>query len=278
MRLRIAAAATAFAVLAAADSLSAQATELRLYAVNPFWSDAEWTGTGWTNMDNVANDGSNSISLRWGKPTIGNNQSSYQFNNIVAPGAQVQYPNDFVTVYTNGSLFKVGTFTHKNYPITTNSLQSVDLNVALTFDTDGAAPNTVVSDGVTISHYETNNPNGDVVTFLGLPSMTSFQIDGFWYDLRIEGFSYFSSARSVDDLIETFTTPESFKQEYCTKWKNGKCKEKDWKVIEKLTTGHLYASVTARPVNVPEPTSLSLVGFGAVAMFGFARRNGRRNG
>ncbi|MES2626993.1 MAG: THxN family PEP-CTERM protein [Pseudomonadota bacterium] len=180
--------------------------------------------------------------VRWGqnvKPI--NQKSGYGFDGA-APAA---------VPFFLGTDFLLGTFTHYNLPISLNSsILSAELLVNFSITVDDV----VVGDVVLASflHNETNNQTcspkpsctDDHVTLTATSGTTIFNYAGFEYTLDIIGFSTNGGATT----IETFDTIEN-----------------------RNNTAGLYATLTSRPISVPEPGTLGLFGMALLAI-GFMKR------
>ncbi len=87
--------------------------------------------------------------------------------------------------------FKLGTFTHNNFPVSGNSLTSVDLQVSIHVTIDGVEH--VVQHTIKLSHTETPNDYGDsrdddIVTIANSTATQTFTVGDRTYVLDIKGF------------------------------------------------------------------------------------------
>ena len=146
---------------------------------------------------NVAGEGTNTLS--WGIPVDGL-KSSYDF---VGNGGI--FLNDDAL---DGSAFKLGTFTHNNFPITAGTLLGATLNLNLSLD------NGIVLDQdftFNFAHNETNNfppcnPVGttfcpDIVSIPDVTAKENIKIGGRIYRLEILGFSDTIDGSKVNEFI-----------------------------------------------------------------------------
>lgn len=193
-------------------------------------------------------NGQGTSEIRWGGPVSGGNQSGYRFDSAATPALVAENVN-----------FNLGTFTHFNYPVYAPSLTSAQLTVDSTLDIDGVVE--TVTSVFEFQHWETTNSdnpcadggtngvginkNGcaDRVTFaLNVGASDSFNIGGIDYFVDIEGFFY-----------------------------NGLLASEFWTKEEKASTAELRGLITSRPVSVPEPSTLALLGLGLLGL-GVRRR------
>src|SRR5690606_4715123 len=87
--------------------------------------------------------------------------------------------------------FKLGTFTHNNFPVSGSSLTSVDLQVSIHVTIDGVEH--VVQHTIKLSHTETPNDYGDsrdddIVTIANSTATQTFTVGDRTYVLDIKGF------------------------------------------------------------------------------------------
>jgi len=122
--------------------------------------------------------------ITWGKPSNwGSKYSGYAF--VDNEGLRSNATDLLDTT------FKIGTFTHNNFPMTGNSLKSVELNVVLRVTIDGVEH--VVNHTITLEHTETPNNYGDyrdddIVRISDSSLQQTFQVGDRTYVLNIPGF------------------------------------------------------------------------------------------
>lgn len=218
-------------------------------------------GGGWLNQVpvigvTVVNAGGSAVdSVNWGQDGAGGVQSGYDFD-----------PRDGSFSPVVDTPFLLGTFTHRNQQVNPPILESVDYN--LTFSTDGipAAFNHTFS----LAHIETVNedtqaecdsgPNGeesggppfcdDFVQIFNTVAATNIAADGRIYTFTLLGFSQNGGVSSVN----TFQSPEFANNQ-----------------------AGLSGIITVTPSQVPEPSTLLLLGGGVLAVVGrqIVRRRAR---
>lgn len=224
------------AVLLAVCALLAAAP---VHAANIFVNSV--TGA-WTNViggQNVTGVGTNVIT--WGDGVAPD--SGYSFVGVAPPPTGP---------YDIGDVFSIGTFAHHNEPIPAgSSITGARLTVSAQLDIDGNPINgSFVYDFL---HNETSNAIGqcppgsvsvcdDIVTFVNNNALsTSFLIGGTLYTLNLTGFQVGANT------VQQFLTQEDL-----------------------TNTAILRASVSES--QVPEPTSLLLLGAGLIGLAARMRR------
>lgn len=145
---------TASALTVAA--VSAQAATVTLTSVSGVWS----ARTGGVNVNGLGTS-----SLSWG---TGNNQSGYDFDAVTG----------LPEVYEQDVLFDLGTFSHRNFPISAGtSITSATLDVAFSFYLDSDPGNLITrSSTFVFAHNET--PNAANPCANGEPNNSDLNVNG----------------------------------------------------------------------------------------------------
>jgi len=182
--------------LIAGLSVGASASALTITSI-----DGEWQNVS-AGVSGVGTD-----KIRWGKGWKGGGQSGYDFN---ATTTELNA--------SDGEMFSLGSFDHRNLPVTGTFLKSVDLAVSFTIDGMTNAISSVFSFGHTETYnrkrgkcangernYSDRNANGcadRVSATLNEAKTETFQIDGVTYILDVLGFHY------AGELMTDFWTVE----------------------------------------------------------------------
>ena len=184
---------------------SASAAQISFVSVAGNWHDPVDNVPGNQPGQPVITNGVPTSSINWG--VANGPQSGYDFSRTI-PGTQTLPP-------APTPFFPLGTFTHRNFPVSDPSLTSVQLDVVLTLNVDGVQTGPL-NFTFTFNHVETPNstrpcpyptPNGegctDRVTFVSAPSPTTFRVAGVDYTLSM------SFVDSSGNPVAEFITRES---------------------------------------------------------------------
>src|SRR5580765_9095320 len=179
---------------------SASAAQITFVSVAGNWHDPTDNVPGNQQGDPVITNGVPTSSISWG--VTSGSQSGYDFSRSI-PGAQTLPP-------APTPFFPLGTFTHRNFPVSDPSLTSVQLDVVLVLNVDGVQTGPLKFT-FTFNHEETPNnqmpcpyptPVGegctDRVTFVSSPSPTTFNVGGVDYTLSM---SFVVNGNPVSEFI-----------------------------------------------------------------------------
>lgn len=232
-----------------AVSLVATANAITMSSSSGVWTDANGIG-GFDTVNDVTYDsylfdpyltGVNTNMIRWGSDNLGNlanPQSGLDFVGVTVPISDLE----------GGSEFNIGTLTHHNWPIWTNTEAT---EVFLTIDLFFSAPPELMgtkSFNFTFDVDETpnttgdNNLDADIISFPSYFASERFVVENVSYTLQLLGFG-----NSADSLISEFSSPE-----------NGNNQTQLW---GKITTNA-----------VPEPSTMLLFGLGLLSMGAIGRK------
>ncbi|WP_137822628.1 Ig-like domain-containing protein, partial [Pseudomonas sp. D(2018)] len=160
-------------------------------------------GTSSINQSNLDSD-SYSDKLTWG---TGSNPSGYVFADNEALRASGPSLPD--------SDFKLGTFTHNNFPVSGTSLGTVDLVVKLTVMIDGVP--TTIEHTVRLQHTETPNSgatqnpaNDDIIRLDNSTLVKQFTVGNRTFEFEIKGFLDPSTGNVVTTIYTTENASSSF--------------------------------------------------------------------
>ena len=166
---------------------SASASQITFVSVTGNWHDAVSNLPGRPQGEPAITNGVPTSSINWG--VTSGAQSGYDFTRT-APGPQTLPP-------VPTPFFPLGTFTHRNFPVSDPSLTSVQLDVVLLLNVDGVQTGPL-NFTFTFHHEETPNnqspcpyptPAGegctDRVTFFSSPAPTTFKVGGVDYTLSM---------------------------------------------------------------------------------------------
>lgn len=209
----LAATAAAAVIVATASS----AATITVTNITGSWLDVLPT-TG-IYINNSADNGTYTSSLRWGGNAGANARSGYDFASV-APGS--------VTLTQELLQFKIADFTHLNFPIQWPWLASADLAVAIDLDIDGTPFS--LSNVFHFNHTETSNaaqycpndptPCDDFVAVTGNNEFGgNLMIGDTEYFLQVEGFKVTSDSpilgtyRTIEGRTNTASLWVSFRTE-----------------------------------------------------------------
>ena len=179
---------------------TASAAQITFVSVAGNWHDPTDNVSGSQPGEPVIINGVPTSSINWG--VTSGSQSGYDFTRTI-PGAQTLPP-------APTPFFPLGTFTHRNFPVSDPSLTAVQLDVVLVLNVDGVQTGPL-NFTFTFNHVETPNnatpcpyptPTGegctDRVTFVSAPSPTTFNVGGVDYTLSM---SFVVNGNPVSEFI-----------------------------------------------------------------------------
>jgi uncharacterized repeat protein (TIGR01451 family) len=179
---------------------TASAAQITFVSVAGNWHDPTDNVPGNQPGQPTIVNGVPTSSINWG--VTSGSQSGYDFSRSI-PGAQTLPP-------APTPFFPLGTFTHRNFPVSDPSLTSVQLDVVLVLNVDGVQTGPLKFT-FTFNHEETPNnqmpcpyptPPGegctDRVTFVSSPSPTTFNVGGVDYTLSM---SFVVNGNPVSEFI-----------------------------------------------------------------------------
>src|SRR5215831_12002118 len=219
--------AMAFALLVSVLTGSAYASQITIISVTGNWHNAVSNNPSLPQGQPVIVNGVPTSSINWGNTS--GQQSGYDFTRQI-PGPQTLPP-------APTPLFPLGTFSHRNWPISDPTLTQVQLDVVLLLSVDGVQTGPLTFT-FTFHHEETPNnlnpcpyptPPGegctDRVTFTSSPTPTTFRVGGVDYTLAMS-------------FVDSNGTPVS---EFITRENN-------------INTANLVGQFTLPPPTVTSPT------------------------
>ncbi|HLQ78843.1 MAG TPA: THxN family PEP-CTERM protein, partial [Terriglobia bacterium] len=179
---------------------TASAAQITVVSVAGNWHDPTDNVPGSQPGEPVITNGVPTSSINWG--VTSGSQSGYDFSRLI-PGPQTLPP-------APTPFFPLGTFTHRNFPVSDPSLTSVKLDIVLVLNVDGVQTDPLTFT-FTFHHEETPNnlspcpyptPAGegctDRVTFVSSPSPTTFNVGGVDYTLSM---SFVNNGLPVAEFI-----------------------------------------------------------------------------
>ncbi len=214
--------ALVFAVVVPVPTGRAAAAQISFISVAGNWHDPVDNVPGSQPGEPTITNGVPASSINWG--VTSGSQSGYDFSRKI-PGTQTLPP-------APTPFFPLGTFTHRNFPVSDPSLTAVQLDVVLLLDVDGVQTGPL-NFTFTFNHVETpNNPTPpatcpyptppgegctDRVTFVSAPQPTTFKVGGVDYTLSmsfVDGngnpvaeFLTREGLINTADLVGQFTLP-----------------------------------------------------------------------
>jgi len=179
---------------------TASAAQITIVSLSGNWHDPTDNVPGNQTGQPVIVNGVPTSSVNWG--VTNGSQSGYDFTRTI-PGPQTLPP-------APTPFFPLGTFTHRNFPVSDPSLTSIQLDVVLLLNVNGVQTGPL-NFTFTFSHVETPNntlpcpyptPSGegctDRVTFVSAPSPTTFNVGGVDYTLSM---SFVVNGNPVSEFI-----------------------------------------------------------------------------
>ena len=179
---------------------SAPPAQISFISITGNWHDPVSNVPGRPQGEPAITNGVPTSSINWG--VTSGPQSGYDFSRKI-PGAQTLPP-------APTPFFPLGTFTHRNFPISDPSLTAVQLDVVLLLNVDGVQTGPLKFT-FTFNHVETPNnlrpcpyptPPGegctDRVTFVSAPQPTTFNVGGVDYTLSM---SFVDNGNPVAEFI-----------------------------------------------------------------------------
>src|SRR5262245_32444820 len=185
------------------NATPASASQITFVSVSGNWHDPIDNVPGSQPGQPVITNGVPTSSISWG--VTSGSQSGYDFTRKI-PGVQTLPP-------VPTPFFPIGTFTHRNFPVSDPTLTSVQLDVVLLLNVRGVQTGPLTFT-FTFNHVETPNtptppatcpyptPAGegctDRVTFVSAPRPTTFNVRGVDYTLAM---SFVNNGNPVSEFI-----------------------------------------------------------------------------
>ncbi len=168
------------------------------------FTNAVFTNYSSSNVTETNNDSDSYIDeVLWGTAATGNGKSGYTLADTSTLGTTA---GEEVHI---GDLINLGTFTHHNWPIYSNSSILETINMVIEADVIVNGSSHHISMTLPMTHTETDNSGADPRDIITLPTdQQSFMIDGVNYTVKLEGFM------QNGVLVNTIYTDEEANNEF----------------------------------------------------------------